>query len=87
MKITIDSILKVEHEQSPKLFFEIGRDALLAVEKLKDEQGRYLWRPDPDSAAYPGYLLGRAIKRVEGNGVRLLTAVHDKCNVVNLQDL
>ena len=51
-------IIDFQCESTPRKIWEMDKDTLAQLRNLRDENGRYLWAPEPNYKDMPGTLLG-----------------------------
>lgn len=72
--LTTGSVIELYYAQKPILIWHVGKDILPQIQKLKGDDGRYLYQhPSLDSTDQFYKLLGHPIKIVEGGTLRLVT--------------
>ena len=55
---TSEQLVDFYHKASPRKIWEIDKDTLAQVRKLKDSAAIYFWHPEPNYQDMPGTLFG-----------------------------
>jgi HK97 family phage major capsid protein len=66
--VTAQGIIDAEYAMRPRVLYGMDRAMLRRVQRLRDDNGTYLWTPDPVYPEKPGQFCGYAIAVTEAPG-------------------
>ena len=61
MKIASNVLIDALYASRPRIIWEMDNYTLRAIKKIKDDNGTYLWLPEPNYSEMPGTLMGHQI--------------------------
>ena len=59
---TAEEIIEFQRNAAPRRIWEMDKGTFNKIRKIKEDNGIYLWTPEPNHEDMPGYFLGIQIQ-------------------------